>query len=112
MNTGFCPLEGDLSREPSRAWTFALAQRLPLKTSVEPAQPLVPAITLDDLTYVGSGIRAKLHPPEDRFADFMIRPATPTSPSLLHAAGIDSPGLTSCLAVGARVAALVNEALR
>jgi L-2-hydroxyglutarate oxidase LhgO len=82
--------------------------RLPLEAFVEPAQRLLPWVTLADLQPGGSGIRAKLHGPDRGFADFLVQRDT-VNPRVIQASGIDSPGLTSSLAIGERVAKIWSE---
>jgi L-2-hydroxyglutarate oxidase LhgO len=82
--------------------------RAPLESFLEPTQTLLPSVTLADIRLSGSGIRAKLHPASESFADFLIR-RDRQNPAVIQVAGIDSPGLTSCLAVGAYVGERVDR---
>jgi D-amino-acid oxidase len=84
------------------------SDRLPVEAFYEPARELLPRLAPADLCAGGSGIRAKLHPPEDSWADFLIG-RDPANPRVVQVSGMDSPGLTSCLAVGRMVAGIVEE---
>jgi L-2-hydroxyglutarate oxidase LhgO len=67
----------------------------------------LPAIRPEHLTPDYSGIRPKLVGPEGGFADFVL--ADPSSqPGVVHLIGIESPGLTASLAIGARVSEMIG----
>jgi L-2-hydroxyglutarate oxidase LhgO len=81
--------------------------RLPVEAFVEPARRLLRDVSVHDLRLSGSGIRPKLQAPNELFADFLIR-RDRENPRVVQASGIDSPGLTSCLAVGKLVSEIVG----
>ncbi len=67
----------------------------------------------DALMPAYSGVRPKLSGPGQAAADFCIQsPGEHGCAGLVHMFGIESPGLTACLALGDQVAALVQPPLR
>ena len=86
------------------------SDRVPLEQFWEEIRRFLPSVELDDLRLGGTGFQAKLSRPDEQQIDFLIRPDR-RCPQIIHAAGIDSPGLTSCLAIGATVQGLVEDVL-
>lgn len=84
------------------------SDRLPVEEFADAVTHLLPTVTVADLRLSGSGIRPKLHPATESFADFLIR-RDRLNPRIVHAAGIESPGLTSCLSIGEMVAGIVES---
>ena len=70
-----------------------------------------PALPDDSLAPAYAGIRPKLHGPGEAQPDFLIQgPEQHGVPGLVNLFGIESPGLTSSLAIGEEVAALLQAA--
>ena len=74
------------------------------------ASRFLPSLKIDQLKPGGSGIRARCAPAHIAFSDFKIIRDSQV-PRLIHAAGIDSPGLTAALAIAERIADLVDATL-
>ena len=116
VRTGRAPVADDGGQvwlrtdDPYQSSREACQFNEPLEAFAESARHLIDGVTIDDLRLSGSGIRAKLHPPSESFADFMIRPDR-VNPAVVQVSGIDSPGLTSSLAIGDLVRDLVAEGL-
>ena len=86
------------------------SDRVPLEQFYQEIRRFLPSVQPDDLRLGGTGFQAKLSRPDEPVVDFLIRPDR-HCPQMIHAAGIDSPGLTACLAIGAAVRDLVEDAL-
>jgi glycerol-3-phosphate dehydrogenase len=85
--------------------------RLPIEEFVRRAKSMLPEIEAADLQLAYSGIRAKLVPPgHGGIADFVIARDT-NVPRAIQLIGIESPGLTSSLAIAEKVVSLAKEIL-
>lgn len=75
------------------------------------ARRLFPFLTQDDLMPDMAGIRPKIQPPGGDVRDFVIRHEHERGLfGLINLIGIESPGLTSCLAIGSLVKSLLLDA--
>ncbi len=69
-----------------------------------------PGIPADALMPAYAGVRPKLQAPGEPARDFLIQgPRDHGVPGLVHLYGIESPGLTASLAIGAHVAGLLAQ---
>ncbi|MBN1444605.1 MAG: NAD(P)/FAD-dependent oxidoreductase [Candidatus Omnitrophica bacterium] len=68
----------------------------------------LPALSEDGLSPEMYGIRAKLQGPSDGFTDFVIKEE---KHGFINLVGIESPGLTSCLAIAGYVRDMVKNAI-
>jgi glycerol-3-phosphate dehydrogenase len=85
--------------------------RLPIEEFVRRGKSLLPEIEAADLQLAYSGIRAKLVPPgHSGIADFVIT-RDANVPHAIQLIGIESPGLTSSLAIAEHVVSLAAEIL-
>jgi len=86
--------------------------RTDLRVFYESAALMAPALRFEDMRSSYTGIRPRLTPEhEHSFADFVIE-HDPNHPSVIHLIGIESPGLTSCLSIGASVVEMARNVLR
>jgi L-2-hydroxyglutarate oxidase LhgO len=72
------------------------------------ASRFLPFLSYEDLSPDMSGIRPKLYRQDEPFRDFVIREETDRGlPGLIDLVGMESPGLTSCLAIAEKVESLL-----
>lgn len=108
-------LDGSARLGPDSAWVNELDYTVPdeaAKRFAKAAQKWWPDLRAEDLTPDLAGIRPRLAGPGMRFADFKVDgPAVHGLPWLINLFGIESPGLTACMALGNHVAQLAQETL-
>jgi len=105
-------LEGFLFAGPDAEWVERPDFSLDVTKAehfAEALQRFLPGVAPHDLVPLVAGVRPKLHSAGEPAADFAIRDgATLGAPGLIVLAGIESPGLTACLAIAEEVRALVE----
>ena len=74
------------------------------------AKKFLPFLEFDDLSPEMAGIRPKIQKPGDPLQDFYIREETERGyPGFINLIGMESPGLTSSIAIARYVRNLINK---
>lgn len=82
-----------------------------LEEFYQAAKTYLPFIQREDLQPDMAGMRAKIQAPDAPVADFVVCHETERKfPGLINLVGIESPGLTSCLALAKKVAGIITAA--
>ena len=104
-------LDGSLKIGPSSFYVDSLVYGVDAAHQAEfhqKALRFLPFLDLDDLSPDMSGIRPKLYRRGEPFRDFVIREESDRGfPGLVNLVGMESPGLTSCLAISENVRSLL-----
>lgn len=75
----------------------------------EDVSRFLPNLSIEDIIPDTSGIRPKLHGPESVYADFIVKDEFfNNKPRFINAIGIESPGLTSCLAIANMIKSFIK----
>ncbi len=73
-------------------------------------KPFLPGLDPDNIHPYLAGIRPKVQGPDDEWQDFVIKEETSLGrPGLVNLVGIESPGLTACLAIALEVHDLLKN---
>ena len=99
---------------PDHTWLETVDYTMPAQVPAEIIKAVhhyLPGIPAERLSPAYAGIRPKIQGPGDPPADFLIEgPAQHGIPGLVNLFGIESPGLTSSLAIADFVASLLDDA--
>jgi len=105
-------LQGRIRLGPNVEWVDALDYTVRPDVAAQfqaACRSYWPGITTRDVSSTYCGIRPKIHGPKEGFADFVIQPAGDGDiPKVINLFGIESPGLTSSLAIAEHVGGLLG----
>lgn len=89
-------------------YTVDMSQK---KAFYDEVRRFLPALGYDELIPDTAGIRPKLQAEGEDFRDFILREETDNGlPGFINLIGIESPGLTGCLALAQRTAEIMKKA--
>jgi L-2-hydroxyglutarate oxidase LhgO len=106
--TGMLKLGPDTMYLPENIQDYTIPEGLKEKF-YESVRRFFQQLELQDLTPDQAGIRPKLQGPNEGFRDFIIKNEHELGfPNFINLIGIDSPGLTSCIAISKYVSSIIN----